>query len=434
MDTDSAATTRVRAETTTRRRPWRSWAHLPLTVVTWAVMLMAVWLREGHLEHPGAPLLVFTALQALPLLARTRWPLPVLIATVVASAAQLVLLPQIDRDWDSAVPMAIYQPVPVAVAVAAFTVALRTSRLTAWVAGGCAAGLLSLLALITHPVAEHLWTNIVMVNLVLDGTVVGVLVAGRRERMARERRERAEQTRREVEAERLRIARELHDVLAHHLTLVNAQASVAEYLVRSNPDAAVEALSGLAKHTRQALDEVRATVGLLRQHTDADDSNAGDPAPTATDGTAPPLPTLDDLPQLIATVRSAGTVVDVEILGSPTPLTPRGELAAYRLIQETLTNATKHAPGAPVAITLEWDLHHLRIRVVNPTPVTSRPVTPARRGGHGLLGMAERIKAAGGVLDVHQRDSGHFTVTATLPTEPPDSPAARTPSGLTETT
>jgi signal transduction histidine kinase len=391
-------------------------------------MLVAVWHREGHAEYPGTALLAFTALQGLPLLARTRWPVPVLAATVVASAAQLVLIPQLDSDWQSAVGMAVYQPVPVAVMVAAFTVGMRTPWRTAWLTGGSAAALLPLLALVSYPSTEYLWTNLVMANLILDGTAAGVLIAARRERVARDERERAEQTRREVEAERLRIAQELHDVLAHHLTLVNAQASVAEYLIRTDPAAAAEALNGLAKHTREALDEVRATVGLLRQH-DGPGEGSATTIP-AGNGTRPPLPTTDQLPQLIATVRSAGTSVVVETHGARQPLSPRGDLAAYRLIQEALTNATKHAHGAPVTVTMRWEAHHLGIRVHNPASSTPRPSSFARSGGYGLLGMAERVKAAGGTLDLRPGHDGAFTVAATLPTEPVAAEAA--PSGPTE--
>lgn len=428
MDTDSVVTPRNRFRTTVqkgrRRRP--GWTHLPLTVVALTVMLAAVWQREGHPENPSTALLTFTALQWLPLLLCTSWPVPVLGATLAASAAQLIFIPQLDHDWESAVGMAVYQPVPVAVMVAAFSVGVRAPRRTAWIAGGTAAAALPLIALITHPATEYLWTNLIMANLVLDGTVAGVLIAARRERMDREQQERAEQARRDLEAERLRIAQELHDVLAHHLTLVNAQASVADYLIRSNPAAAADALHGLAQHTRQALDEVRATVGLLRQHPDPAGTNSGGSASiSASDGSAPPLPTLEQLPKLIATVRGAGTIVELQTHGLRRSLSPRGELAAYRLVQEALTNATKHAPGTTVTVTMDWEAHHLRIQVHNPAPTTNRPTYQLRSGGHGLVGMAERVKAAGGTLNLERPDDG-FTVTAVLPIEPANPAASLT--------
>ena len=281
---------------------------------------------------------------------------------------------------------------------------------------------------------DHLWTALVMCNLVLDGTAAGAIVSARRDRLARDAQERLEATRREVEAERLRIARELHDVLAHHLTLVNAQASVAEYLVRNDPDAAATALEGLTTHTRQALDEVRATVGLLRQSTpdDAPASAGSAPGTTSapgstrtTDATATPLPTLDQLPRLLSDFRAVGTTVHAEITGVRQPLSPRGELAAYRLLQEALTNAARHAPGAPVTVALEWGTHQLRIRVHNTAPAGASPAEDAaHRRGYGLVGMAERVKAADGTLDL-QPESGGFTVTATLPTDPAAPPASR---------
>ncbi|MFW6774618.1 sensor histidine kinase [Nocardioides sp. CPCC 205120] len=437
MDTDTITGGGPRLRPALRGR-WShgyGWRHLPLTASTLVVMLVAVWHREGHLESPGPALLVFTALQWLPLTVRTVWPVPVLGATTAASAAQLVLIPQLDEDWESAVGMAVFQPVPVAVMVAAFTVGLRAPRRTAWVAGATAAAVLPLLALGTHPAEDYLWTHLVMVNLVLDGTVAGVLVAARRERTVREQAEQVEQTRREVEAERLRIARELHDVLAHHLTLVNAQASVADYLVRTDPDAAAQALRGLAKHTRQALDEVRATVGLLRQAPEATEAAAGTAggpgAPPTESGSAPPLPTLDQLPELVTAVSAAGATVDLRVHGTRTALSPRGELAAYRLVQEALTNARKHAPGTKITITLDWDADHVRVRVHNPAP-PARPGSPAPTGGHGLVGMAERVKAAGGTLDLRRPGDG-FTVTAVLPTEPIDPPFSPTPLDRTET-
>ena len=108
-----------------------------------------------------------------------------------------------------------------------------------------------------------------LLNLVVMATAAGALIAGHRDRLAREARQRQKSIRREVDGERLRIARELHDVLAHSLTLVNAQAAVADYLVRTDPQAAADALRGLTEHTRRAIDELRATVGLLRQDGDS---------------------------------------------------------------------------------------------------------------------------------------------------------------------
>ena len=405
------------------RRP--SWARVPVVAVVdlaaLVLMVVAVSLRSGGgPERPGTALLLFTVLQWLPLLARNRWPLWVLVLTTVASAAQLLVVPVLDPDWDAGASMAAYQPVPIAVALAAFTVALRAPRSVERLTGAAAAVVLPLVAWAASG-ADHPWTLLVMCNLVLDGTAAGALVSGRRDRLAREAQEQEERTRREVEAERLRIARELHDVLAHHLTLVNAQAGVADYLVRSDPEAAARALEGMARHTRQALDELRATVGLLRERTDV----PGEVEPVEPHApTRPPLPTLERLPQLVEAVRAAGADLEVQTLGRPGRLSPGADLAAYRIVQESLTNATKHAPGAPVRLDLDWEEGWLRIRVENSVAPAATTGT-GRRGhegpGHGLLGMSERVRAAGGDLRIENPDgdgSGSFVVTATVPTDP----------------
>ena len=393
-----------------RRLRRLSWARVSIAqlvnLAVLAVMVVAVLLRDGtgSFVYPGTPLLVFTILGWLPLLVRTRWPLPVLVATVLVSALQLILVPHLDPVWKTAVGMAEFQPIPIAVAVAAYTVAVRARRRTGWVAGCVAAGVLPLIALATTG-ADYVWTCLVMCNLILDGTVAGVLVAARRDRLVREERAQAERTRREVEAERLRIARELHDVLAHHLTLVNAQAGVADYLFKDDPDAAGKALGGLAKHTRQALDELRATVGLLRE----------DPTSDGPDN-RPPLPTLAELPQLVHTVHAAGVTVDLNIHGQPQPMPPGADLAAYRLVQEGLTNAARHAPGTPITVDLTWHDHQLAIRVAN--PAQPRTATTPPGSGHGLLGMSERVHAAGGHLTIQRPEAGtagHFVLAAELP-------------------
>ena len=388
-----------------QREPW--WSSAPLTIATLPLMLTAVWLRQGSgfSAFPGWPLLTFTVLAWIPLVARTRWPLPVLVATVVVHTAQLLLLPKFDPDLVTPVGMAAYQPVPVATMIAAFTVAVRLPRRTAWTAGTTASVILPVAALIGQP-NDFLLTNLVMLNLVLDGTAAGALVAARRDRLAQQARARAEATQRAVEAERLRIAGELHDVLAHHLTLVNAQVGVAGYLLGSDPEAARTALHGLAGHTRQALDELRATVGLLRYG--AADGAADEVAERK------PMPGLARLEELLSDVRSAGTNVRLIVAGEPRPMSPGVDLAAYRIVQESLTNATKHAPGTSVDVHLEWRDEHLRLRIENSAPV-GRP--PSGGGtGHGLIGMQERARAAGGSVTADHTTSGGFAVHASLPT------------------
>jgi signal transduction histidine kinase len=414
MDADTGTPrTSVSVPGTTRvgygRRPTR--ADLALTFGTLALMLTAVTLRQGHEEFPGPALLFFSVIAWLPLLVRTRWPLPVLVATVVAESLHLALVPFVAPGLATPIALAAYQPVPVATMVAAFTVATQMPRRMAWIAGGSAAMVLMVVSLVTRPLTLLATDVVMLLNLVVIATAVGRIIAGRRELIAREALEREEHARREVEGERLRIARELHDVLAHHLTLVNAQAAVADYLLRTDPQAAAEALRGLTKHTRSALDELRATVGLLRQE--------GDPTGGATDGTdgLSPVPGLERLDELLDGFRTVGSDVRLTVTGKPTDLPPRGDLAAYRIIQEALTNATKHAPGAPAHVTLDWSGGQLQLRVANDPAIG---VPSGHRGpgtGHGLIGMRERALAAGGSLHIERPSGGGFIVSATIPAE-----------------
>lgn len=325
--------------------------------------------------------------------------------------------------------MAAYQPVPVATMAAAWTVATRLPRQTAMLAGGAASIVLPVVALLSGPQAL-LVTDMVMCNLVLIATGAGVLVSGRRDRLAREAKDREDATRTEVVAERMRIARDLHDVLAHHLTLVNAQASVAGYLLTTDPRRAATALSDIDHHTRRALDELRATVGLLRQDRDGGQdrpgiSSTGTPAARRDD--LRPMPGLDRLDELVAGLGGAGAQVGVEQTGAPVELVPGADLAAYRIVQEALTNAAKHAPGAPARVVLTWTLTHLALVVQN-RPVPGRgPVRPGPGTGHGLIGMRERALACGGTFAAGRVVGGGFVVCANLPVASVDGTPAPQP-------
>ena len=213
--------------------------------------------------------------------------------------------------------------------------------------------------------------------------------------------------------ERLRIARELHDVLAHNLTLVNAQAGVAEYLLETQPQAAAHALRDITRHTSRAIDELRATIGLLRY-------DAASPAQDPDDATGPggpmrPVPGIDALDELVESHRSTGTPVTVQESGRRGTLGQHADLAAYRIVQEALTNAAKHAPGMPVEVSLAWSEAGVRLRVVNAALAAGERRTAAPGTGHGLIGMRERALAAGGGLRVGEIADDRFEVVATLP-------------------
>ena len=404
------------ARTAARRR-----GHLPpaaaaavVDAVTLAVMLGALAFRRGGgPAYQGTAVLLFTVAAWLPLLGRTRWPLPVLAATTAIECLHLAVLPFVGAYTTAPVAMGAYQPVPVATMLAAWTVASRRHWTVGWTAGGLAAVTLLAVSIIAQP-GFLIATDMVMFDLVIIATAAGSVVSLRREKAARRDRDIQDETRRQVSGERLRIARDLHDMVAHHLALVNAQASVAEYLMRNDPKAAA-ALSGISLHSRQALDELRATVGLLRS--DGDNPGGDNPDRDNPDGAGPghSTPGIDKLGELAAGFRSAGTDVSLTAAGVPAELPPGGDLAVYRIVQESLTNAAKHAPGAAAAVTLHWHDDVLDLTVSN-GPAPGRE--PGYRGpgtGHGIIGMQERARSCGGTLTAQPAPDGGFEVQAAIP-------------------
>ncbi|GAB7052285.1 sensor histidine kinase [Catenuloplanes indicus] len=205
---------------------------------------------------------------------------------------------------------------------------------------------------------------------------------------------------RAVAEERIRIARELHDLVAHQITLANAQATVAEHLFDVRPEQTRVSLRQLVETTGHALDALRATVGLLRQS--GDDAVAGEPAPG-----------LGRLPELLDAFRSAGLEVSVHSSGPAQALAPDVDLAAYRIVQEALTNVTKHAATGAARVGLAWTPDLLTVTVTD----DGTGAGPAP--GYGLIGMRERATAAGGRFAAGPRPEGGFLVTAELPLQGP---------------
>ncbi|MFD7500272.1 sensor histidine kinase [Streptomyces sp. NPDC059850] len=238
---------------------------------------------------------------------------------------------------------------------------------------------------------------------------------------------REEEARLRVTEERMRIARELHDVVAHHLALANAQAGTAAHLVLSNPRQTQAILTDLTGTTSSALRELKATLGLLRQ--------SDDPAT----GALEPSPGLARLPELVSACASAGLAVTVTTTGEPRPLSPGVDLTAFRIVQEALTNVTKHAAADSAHVRLAYAGSRLLITVSNDGPDTpgatgTNDCLEAVRGrGFGLMGMRERAHTIGGELRAGPRPEGGFEVTTALPLQPsaPEPAAAATdfPSG-----
>ncbi|TPQ23318.1 sensor histidine kinase [Streptomyces sporangiiformans] len=222
-------------------------------------------------------------------------------------------------------------------------------------------------------------------------------------RAAHAERTREEEARLRVAEERMRIARELHDVVAHHMAVANAQAGTAAHLAPTHPEQSQQILAALSGTTSSALLELRATVGVLR-HADDPDSDPLQPAPG-----------LDRLPELISACESAGLEVIVTTEGDSRPLSPGVDLTAYRIIQEALTNATKHASDRAAHVKLTYSGSCLLITVTN-DGIATAPTVPG--GGFGLMGMRERAHSVGGDLHAGPRPEGGFEVTTSLPLHP----------------
>jgi signal transduction histidine kinase len=220
------------------------------------------------------------------------------------------------------------------------------------------------------------------------------------ERLEWAERTRDEEARRRVEQERLRIARDLHDAVAHALTTINVQAGVAAHLLDQDPGNARAALGTIEDASHEALDELRAIVGILREHD-------GERAPLD------PAPTLAAVSELVERARSVGLDVTLDIRGEPPRrLSEAVQLAAYRIVQESLTNARRHAASARARVGLSFELDRLLITVENDTGATSNGSSTG--AGVGLIGMQERAAAVGGALRTASSPDG-FRVAAELP-------------------
>ncbi|MEV5436453.1 sensor histidine kinase [Streptomyces sp. NPDC052682] len=351
------------------------------------------------LRTPDPLSLLLIALGAAALVFRRRVPRTVLALTGTCSVVESV----------TGDPRA---PVAMSAVVALYTVASTTDRPTTWRVGLLTMTVLTGAAMICGPLPWYAQENLAIFAWTGIGATAGDAVRSRRAvvRAIRERAERAERTREEearrrVAEERLRIARDLHDVVAHHIALVNVQAGVAAHVMDKRPDQAKEALAHVREASRSALDELRATVGLLRQ--------SGDPeAPTE------PVAGLDRLDELVGTFRSAGLHVEVARTDQGTTLPAAVDLAAYRVIQEALTNVQKHAgPDAKAEVSVVRVGPHIEITVLDDGTAQDR--SSASGGGHGLLGMRERVTALRGTLTTGPRYGGGFRVHAVLPVTGP---------------
>lgn len=367
------------------------------------VCMLAASFVDPHGKHgggwtarnPDSLSLVLMVLGAAAIVFRRRDPMKVLAVTGTASVVESI----------TADPRA---PVAMSAVIALYTVASTTDRPTTWRVGLLTMTVLTGSAMLAGPLPWYAQENLGIFAWTGMAATAGDAVRSRRafvdairERAERAERTREEEARRRVAEERLRIARDLHDVVAHHIALVNVQAGVAAHVMDKRPDQAKEALAHVREASRSALNELRATVGLLRQ--------SGDPeAPTE------PAPGLHRLAELVGTFRNAGLQVEVARADQGTTLPAAIDLAAYRVIQEALTNVQKHAgTEAKAEVSVVRVGPNIEITVLDNGP--GQDGGPEEGGGHGLLGMRERVTAVGGDCTAGPRYGGGFRVHAILP-------------------
>ncbi len=223
-------------------------------------------------------------------------------------------------------------------------------------------------------------------------------------RTERAERDREEEARRAVTEERLRIARELHDVIAHSMSVIAVQSAVGNHVIDSQPAEARQALAAIEATSRSALTEMRRLLGVLRQE--------GEPR-----GSLAPAPGLADLASLAGQVQDAGLTVWINVDGQRGDVPPGIDLSAYRIIQEALTNVIKHGAGSAARVTISYRPDSVTVEVTDQGAGAPPPNVPAPRAhpGHGIIGMRERVAVFGGEFSAGPRPDGGFLVRACFP-------------------
>jgi signal transduction histidine kinase len=378
-------------------------ADAGLGVALAAVNAVSLLPYQGQ-EHPLWLALVLVIAQGLPLTWRRTWPIGV---GLVIGAARIAY----DQIGFT------FAPFPLGPAIAFYTIIDRVGPVWRWtscvlVAVGIAVGT-------SAPGHHQPYDAIFQVMILLTAWVAGTLSRTKRASLqaARTRADRAEaeldrQAAVAAGRERTRIARELHDVVAHHVSLIAVQAEAAASLLPGRPDQARSAVDIIGDTARQALTELRRLLGVLR-------------GPAERLETAPSA-SLGELGEVLDQVRGAGLPVDFEVVGTPSPLSPGVDLTAYRIVQEALTNTIRHARATQAAVSLCYEPGYITVSV---TDSGRRPDgAPAARGGViappgslltgsglGLAGIAERVASCGGNLSVGPTEADGFAVTARLP-------------------
>ncbi|TDB37921.1 MAG: sensor histidine kinase [Actinobacteria bacterium] len=369
-----------------------AWAHVfilprfaltqPLTVTTAGLDL-----------SPATPLtFLLTAAIIMPLALRRRLPLAVLAWTALGSAVYEAL-PQPST-------LAVVAPL-----IALYTVGTLYTRRTLWVAAGLAFAVVLPFSVPGVPASRVIGESVRIMATFAFAASLGDATRARRAYIAEvEQRAldaehtREEEARRRVEEERLRIGRELHDITAHSLSLIAVQAGAGERIVRTDPDAAAEAFAAIRQVSKSALDELRALLGVLR----GDDESA----PFA------PAGRLSRLSELVGRVTAAGIEVALETQGDLDAVPAFADVSAYRIVQEALTNAVRHANATHVNVSLRATASELLLEITDDGRGSGVGETAE---GHGISGMRERVAALGGKFEAGPGPDGGFRVVAELP-------------------
>jgi signal transduction histidine kinase len=355
--------------------------------------------------HPLWLALVLVAAQGIPLAWRRAWPIPVLI--IVGGVR--VAYDQIGFG---------FAPFPLGPAIAFYTVIDRCGAVWRWLT--VAVAVVAITISLSTPGHSEPYEAIFQGMIFAAAWVAGTLSRTKRANLAaaRSRADRAEAeldrvVSREAAAERARIARELHDVVAHHVSLMAVQAEAATSLLPGKPDQARRSVEIIGDTARLALTELRRLLGVLRGP-----SEQLETAPSAS---------LGELAGVLDQVRGAGLAVDFEVVGTPCPLAPGVDLTAYRIVQEALTNTIRHAHAASAMVTLSYEPGFITVSVADSGPPpngappngngsdAARPGPRLAGSGLGLAGIAERVASCGGNLTVGPTPAGGFAVTARLP-------------------
>jgi signal transduction histidine kinase len=362
---------------------WTSDVALALVL---ALPVVSTAVADGDRHGRLAAGIAFGVLCTAPLVVRRRWPIAVLAVIVAGALATPVTL-----------------PFQLTLMVAAYTVGARCSRQTTLAAAAAVTAATSIVLLARgHDLANGGMVGVTLLYAI--ATTLGIYVGGKtadmvalRDRAAMLEREQALLAERAVAQERVRIAQELHDVVAHNVSLIVVQAQA---LGATVPDERVRAATdGIAGLGREAMAEMHRTLKLLR--------GAGGSG-------REPQPGLADIDALLGRARTAGVDVQLAVEGAPRPLAQTMDLSAFRIVQEALTNVVKHAGGAPTTVTLTYGADALGVTVADDGDGPG-PATPPDAGGHGLVGMRERAALFGGALSAGPRGGRGFEVRASLP-------------------